>query len=257
MWLAAENELAGRPYWSIALAALAIACVVNGDARASIAWGVALLLVGSVLFFYSAHRRRNIIIPVLAVIGITGLPFTPASVGWGGIVGTGFDFYSFIFLLSISLLIGGFIRHSLQPREELHRLERWVHQVYPAGLLFLIAAQWVIGWPASFQIGIWWAAVVVVVLSGAGIAAGVVLQRKFAAGAGSAVWLGTIARQIGTGLGAFFRLNWLYRFFAWVYWVIQNIVQLVTVLFEGDGGILWSLVLLAILISLIWLGGGS
>jgi hypothetical protein len=52
-------------------------------------------------------------------------------------------------------------------------------------------------------------------------------------------------------LGAIFRLNWLYRIFAWVYRLAQGLIQLLTAMFEGDGGILWSLVMLALIISLI------
>lgn len=258
-WLSEKHELAGRPYWSIALAALAIASVVNGNARASVSWGTALLLVGSVLFFYSAQSRRNLVIPILAMIGITGLPFTPAAVGLKGVLGVGFNFYSILFLLSVILLIWGFIRHSLRPREELHRMERWVHPVYPMGLISLIIAQWVIGvigWPGSFSLGVWWAAAVIFFVSAAGIGLAW-LRRTRGGGAATPSWLGAVAEQAGAGLGAVFRLNWLYRMMTWFYRVVQNIVQLATAILEGDGGILWSFVLLAILISLIWLGGGS
>jgi hypothetical protein len=255
MWLTASNELAGRPYWSTAVAALAVASAIKGDARAAIAWGTAFLLVGSVLFYYSAHRRRNLFIPLLAVLGLTGIPFTPAAAGWSGLASGAPGISTFVFLLSDVLLIWGFLRHVLRPRDEIHRMERWVHQVYPAGLLFLIAAQWAIGWPDSFRLGTWWPAVVVVLLSAATIAAWITLQKKLAAGAVSVVWLGTVARQVGAGLGAFFRLNWLYRFLRWVYQMVQSFIQLVTTMLEGDGGILWTLVLLAILISLIWLRG--
>jgi hypothetical protein len=55
----------------------------------------------------------------------------------------------------------------------------------------------------------------------------------------------------------FVPLNWLYRFFAWVYQVLQSVIQLLTAILEGDGGILWSLVLLALLISLILTGGAQ
>ncbi len=256
MWLTAKTELTGRPFWSIAVAALAVASAIKGDARAAIAWGSALLLVGSVLFYYSAHRRRNLFIPILAALGLTGIPFTPAAAGWSGVTGGVPGFYTFIFLLSDILLIWGFLRHSLGPREEIHRMERWVHQMYPAGLLFLIAAQWVIAWPDSYRLGTWWPAVVVVFVSAAVIAGWIALQKQFAAGEVSVLWLRTIANRVGVGLGAFFSLNWLYSFLRWVYRVIQGMIQLITALLEGDGGILWSMVLLAILISLIWVRGG-
>lgn len=259
MWVSTDHELNGRPYWSIAFAALAITCVIKGNPRASIAWGVALLLVGSVIFFYSAHRRRNLFIPILAAVGITGLPYSPAASGWVGIVGDQFSFSTFIFLIAVVLLIWGFIRQSLRPREEIHRMERWVHPVYPAGLLSLIIAQWIIGmigWPGSFQLGVWWISMAVLVLAGAGIALAFLLVKRSSTRLVSPNWLGFITRRTGLALGTFFRLNWLYQFLLWLYHRIQGIVQLITAIFEGDGGILWSMVLLAIFISLVWLGGG-
>jgi hypothetical protein len=258
MWLAANHELNGRPYWSIAFAGLAISSVINGGAQASVAWGVALLLCGSVLFFYSAYRRRNLVIPFLAMVGVTGLPFTPAAAGWEGLVGGEFNLYTLVYLLAVVLLIWGGIRHALRPRVELHRLERWVHPVYPAGLLALILAQWVIGlfgWHGSRTVGVWWASTAVLVIAGAGIVAAFSLRKAIPTSTNTNNWLGIVARRIGMGVGAFFRLNWLYGFFAGVYHVIQAVVQLVTTVFEGDGGILWSLVMLAILVSLIWMGG--
>jgi hypothetical protein len=155
MWLVSNHELNGRPYWSISMAALAIASVINGSPQASIAWGTTLILSGSVLFLYSAQRRRNLIIPLLGLLSITGLPFFPTASGLAGVIGPQPRFSSLIFLISVVLLILGFLRHLLRPREELYRMERWIHTVYPAGLLFLILAHWgiaVFGWPGSLTL---------------------------------------------------------------------------------------------------------
>jgi len=258
MWLASDSEINGRPYWSIALAALAIASIINGNPQASIVWGIVLILPGSVLFYFSASRRRNILLPGLAMLGILGLPYNPAAAGWLGIAGDSLGFSGFIFLLSVVLLVWGYLRHALRQRDELHRMERWVHTVYPAGLFFLIAGQWLIGvfgWPGSLSMGVWWASTAAALLAGSGIFLAFFMREKFNADAMANRWIRVFAHRIGAVLGAFFRLNWLYRFIAWVYYQLQSIIQAITAVLEGDGGVLWSLVMLALLISLIWPGG--
>lgn len=317
MWMASDNEINGRPYWFTSLAALAVASVANDQPQASIAWGMVLILSGSVMFYYSARRKQILYIPILGLISTVGLPFTPAAVGWKGVVGASSGFFTFLFLLAVLFLIWGYVRHILRPREELYRMERWVHTVYPGGLLFLVLAQWAImalGGRGALTAGVWWASAGVALVAALGVvlyysrrglwviprsgaplqetlppapvdtemtgelpaelaaestgglnavameaaasptsAVSVLAQNEYAAA--TQRWVSLFSRQIGHGLSAFFRLAWLYAFIAWMYRVLQNIIQLLTAMLEGDGGILWSLVLLALLISIIWLGG--
>lgn len=264
MWIAQADERNGRPYWFITLSALAVVCVVNGRPLASIAWGVALMLTGSVLFFYSARRREILFIPVLGLLGLFGLPYTPAASGWSGLVGASFTPLIIVYVLALLLLAWGYLRHMLRPREELYRMERWVHTVYPAGLMFLVLGQWfagIFGWPGSFTAGVWPASAALFLLA----ALGVVLYYTFrsrvaarrAAGAeeSGVNWAGVLAQRAGHTLNAVFRLNWVYRMIVGVYHIVQWLVQALTAMFEGDGGILWSLVLLALLISMLRAGG--
>jgi hypothetical protein len=153
----------------------------------------------------------------------------------------------------------------LRPRDELYRMERWVHTVYPLGLLFLILGQWfigVFGWPGSLTVGVWWASAALFLITGLGIVLVYTFRGRLAAvgtTAGSEAvgmhWVGVLAHRVGRTLNALFRLNWVYSFIAWVYRVMQLAIQALTAIFEGDGGILWTLVLLALLISLLRPGG--
>lgn len=265
MWISQSNELDGRPYWFITLSAMAVACVVNGQPLASIAWGAVLMLTGSVLFFFSARRRQIFFIPILGMLGLFGLPYTPAASGWVGLVGTSFSPLVVVYILAFLLLAWGYWRHIMRPREELYRMERWVHTVYPAGLMALILGQWfagVFGWPGSFTVGIWWTSGALFLLTGLGV----VLYYTFrsreaaqrAAGGIEAVgmhWTGVLAHRAGRILNAIFRLNWVYRIIVGIYHITQWLIQALTAMFEGDGGLLWSMVLLALLISLLRAGG--
>lgn len=198
------------------------------------------------------------LLPGLAMLGMLGLPYNPAAVGWAGITGPSVRFSSFIFLLAVVFLVWGYFRHAFQPRDELHRMERWIHTVYPTGLLLLIAGHWVIGifgWQGSLSLGVWWASAAATLIAGIGIFLAFFLPRKIGLEAINIEWVRVFGRQAGGMLGDFLRLNWLFRFFAWSYGLLQNIVQLMAAVFEGDGGVLWSLVMLALLISLISTGG--
>lgn len=257
LWLSSDNELNGRTYWSLSFAALAIASVISGDPQASKAWGVALILSGSVLFFYSARRRQILFVPLLGLLGIVGLPFTPASSGWLGVSHGGFKLHTFLLGLSVIFLAWGYVRHVLRGRSELYRMERWVHTVYPIGLMFLIVGQFaigVLGWPGSFTVGLWWFSAALTFVGSLGVVVFFSFRGALLNNTLTKQWIVVYAGRVGAWLSDIFSLNWLYRFLGWIYRIIQNMIQLLTAMFEGDGGILWSMVMLALLISLIGAG---
>ena len=254
MWLASAPTSPGRPYWVIATAALAVASVVMGDPQASMAWGVAALLSGSLLFLFTAQRRQIMFIPLLGMVGLAGLPFTPAALGWRGVIAQPFNGFSLLFMLIVLLLLWGFLRRIFIPHAELYRMERWVHTVYPAGLLLLVLTQWLIAfftWREVLLPPAWWAPVVVTVLALAGGSLAYSLRNRLTLESIRNRWLVLFARRLGSFLAALFGLGWLYRLLGWIYSGVQGLVQLLTAIFEGDGGVLWALVMLAVLISLL------
>lgn len=256
MWLASRSG--GRPYWVISLAGLAIASVLRGNPQASIAWGLTLILIGSVISLFTAVRRQMMFVPLLGLLGIAGLPFTPTASGWQGIIGLPFDIYNPLFMLAVLLLLWGFLRHVFQPRDFLEPMERWVHSVHPAGLLVLIITQWAVliaNWRTIFVPGVWWASVPVALIALVGATVYYFNRERLMTESYREGWFNVFASRLGGALAVFFRLNWLYRFIGWLYQGLQGAVHLLTAMFEGDGGILWAMVMLAVLISIITIGG--
>lgn len=258
-WAIQPTEISGRPYWLIALAGLAVGSVIRSHPVASLAWGVCLILSGGILFLYSARERRLIFLPALGALALSGLPFTPAGGGWQGLVILPINLPDFIFFLAQVLLVLGYIRHMLRAEETLAGMERWIKGVYPFGLLLLSVTAWLIAflaWPAANGLDHWWASA-----AAAGLALGVWLSLArvrdwWQAHPERTGWVGAAARPLGSVLNHLLRLAWLYRLVGWVYLVMQRFIQAVTLLLEGEGGVLWVLVLLALLVSLL-IGGGT
>ena len=73
----------GRPFWILGLSAFTVAAAIQSQPLASQAWGLATLFSGGVLFLYSARSPRIIVLPILGLVGISALPYTPAWRGTG------------------------------------------------------------------------------------------------------------------------------------------------------------------------------
>jgi hypothetical protein len=258
LWVASQDELSGRPYWVITLAALAIACVIKGNASASISWGITLLLGGGMIFLYTARETWTHLFPGMMVLLMMGLPYTPTADGYRGLFSGPFSAVDVFFILSIVLLAIGYLRHSLRPGDSLKSMERWVLVTYPLGLLLITATQIVEGiwgWPTSQSMGVWWASAVAVVLSAGAVVWGWrnrALVNPEASPEGE--WLGVFTRPAERA-ASILRLDWLYglleRLGNLVGWVIARLTNML----EGDGGVLWALVLLALLVLSLQSGG--
>jgi hypothetical protein len=258
MWILSHDELSGRPYWIIAAAALAVISALHGQPTASLAWGVILLLSGGLLFLYSARGRHISVLWGLGAACIAGLPFTPAANGWAGLVGNSIPMLSSaVSVVIVEFLIFGFIRHALQPADELASMERWVQSIYPMGLVVIVAALFALGfkgWNGSFIPGPWWVSIPVAVIV-AWFGVWWAFRRRYAGPDGVASpipgWAMQPARRVLDGLTDLLRMEWLYRLVWQVFRQAERLLSALTLVFEGDGGVLWAFVLLTLVITLM------
>ena len=255
MWLIARDEIEGRPFWLLGLAALAIICVIHGDPDGSLAWGTALLLPGGLLFLYSARTLRLLALPVLGLVGIAGLPFTPAAAGWPGLVGNSLTLEGLFIMLAHGLYLMGYLHQAIRPGESLARAERWAQVVYPVGLLVLVIASIIIGiwgWPGSFTMGIWWSGLATSILA---VFLTEVWSRRAMIRKAFRIPENAfnvhLPRWVLPRLEETFRLEWLYSLIGLGYRWTGRLVEGLTSITEGDGGFLWTLVLLALLLTFI------
>ena len=245
-WVFAPDELSGRPAWLLAMASFSVASAVKGQPSASLAWGIAALFSGGLLFLSSTRDRRLSWLTLLGILGFSALPFTPA---WNGarLFDPPFHPLLLLFLISLALLILGYTRHTLRPWRSLDGVERWVWVIYPFGLALLILTHFAFGlWTNpglenAPQAG-WWAGPAVLVLAGLlvlWIRRGLSLERYPLALADS-----------------IFSLNWLYGGLWFIYHRVRLLTGFITDVLEGEAGILWALLLLVLLLALLAGNGG-
>jgi hypothetical protein len=128
----------------------------------------------------------------------------------------------------------------MQPGEH---IERWVWVIYPIGLVFIIATHVLVGFllmpPLDEVTTPMW------VLGGvtSAIAAAIIYLS-------SRRWHGTElitpASQVSP-LSKMFSLGWLYQGLWRVFRLMARVISLLSAVLEGEGGILWALVLFALI----------
>jgi hypothetical protein len=243
-WFRAADEMTGRPFWIIGMSALAVAAALGGNQTGSVAWGTGLILFGGIVFLYS-HRSRALNIAVLVIVlGLLGLPFTLTATGWAFISLTYWWMWPPL-LISHILLAAGFVRFILMPNKlELSEQQQWQRLVYPfsiGAMAVSIVLLGVWGWNGTLEVGTWWAAIVVGILT---LAVSLLRLRVKILSEGQSEPTIIAPRPI-------IKMEQITGAIWSLYHTLRRLADLVAATFEGDGGILWTLLLLVLFITLI------
>jgi len=244
-WYNASDELAGRPYYILGLAALALGAAIQGHPAASLAWGVILVFSGGFLFLYSSRNRFLRLMAMVVTASAAALPFTPSWNG-GQLYAAPFSFWQLLFLFAHTLVLAGFIRHSWRTGEELSRAERWVRVFYPVGLLMLVGSSYLAAWwsgqliPSSS-----WGFGLVSILPGI-LVLGLAAARVY-----WAPKIPPLPQGMRINLRNVFSLGWFYDLLGWGFRLTGRGISFVTLILEGEGGVLWALLLLTLLIAFL------
>jgi hypothetical protein len=242
LWLRASDELLGRPFWVLGLASLSVAACLRGNPTGSIGWGTTLILSGGLLFLFSARQRSILWLPLLALVSFSTLPYSTSASAWLTANNSSW-FFIIIFIPAQALLMAGYVRHSLHPGEtSLESHARWTKVLYPTGLLLLegiaiLLGLW--GWDGSRSIGIWWAALVSFALATGFSALALILLPRLALPSVSTRWT------------HIFRLEWFFTLISAVFRFFHGIADMISSSLEGEGGLLWSLTLLVLILSVL------
>jgi hypothetical protein len=240
MWLRAPDELTGRPYWMIGMASLAVAATLRANPVGAAAWGCALILCGGVLFLSSEPNKWLVRALWIAVVGMSALPFSLTASGWNS-GGASFFLAWIPLLFAQAMLLAGFIRHMQRAtRDRYEEQPIWAKNFFPIGIFLLLIAIIVLGlfgWNGSLQLGNWIAGLIASFLT-----FGLVwfTPRLRILNPLRAHWVGpSNPSWLDTGYQALWN----------VYRQAGRLSNLFSDVLEGESGIMWTLVFLALFIS--------
>jgi hypothetical protein len=245
-WRLSADELDGRPAWILALSALSIASALRGQTDASLAWALACILSGGLSFLSSVRNRLSTWITFVGLVGISGIPFTPA---WAGITlfSSPLEPILILFLIALMLLIAGYYHHLFQIPGYHISGERWINVIYPIGLVILPLTHFALGFsihpdPGSVPLQGWIIGPVIVVLA-----------------TGWIIWEsrgGRFPLPVLNILDIVFSLRWLSNLMVQIFQVVGRFIYFLTGILEGDGGVLWALLWVVLMVSFLVIGSG-
>ena len=241
-WARSKDEIRGRRFWILSLAAIAIASAIEGKQEAVLAWSLILILSGALIFLASVYTRSRLIILILGIIGLSTLPFSASQMA-STLFLKPFNLLLILFLIAYAILYAGFIRHIFRKGENISGVEPWVIAVYPVGLIILIITHWLLGTIFSYNpsnlipLQFLWPGLVIISFS-ATITFFVNKNIE-------------IPAFLFSGLEIIFSFDWFYTLLGRFYNFIGSILRLISGMLEGEGGILWAILLVTLILTLV------
>ena len=240
-WLRHPREIFNQAKWIMGLISLSISATLMGNPLGSAAWGSVCLFAGGLLFLYS---HRNIVVTVTLLIAaymLSALPFSITATGWSENISK--YWMTLIILIPLqSLLTAGYIRSiAREEKENLNNQPRWINVFYPMGLVSLALSGLILGvtgWDGASRMGAWIPAAIAGVLT---VIISIILIRiPIPAPLDSRL----LKRPVAWA-GTFIAIWWgLYR-------TMRRLLDILTTTFEGDGGVLWTILFLIVFISIL------
>lgn len=256
-WATSRDPLSGRPFWMLLTASLAVIAAVLRQPFACLAWGVTSCFVGGVIFLSSIRHRNLLPMLVVALIGVTMLPFSPTWEGakiytalWDTLP-LGLAVLTILALIfSQALLLLGSLHHTLALPDEPVQYERWIWLVYPLGLSLFLLSYFALGWinrPVLYELVAWdWLAGGVVCMAALGLWS---LSRRYPIFFSAT---NVAASRSNNNWGDLLSLKWGYRLFQRMFFLLQRLIGLMNTNLEAEGGLLWALLFLLMLFSLVF-----
>ena len=242
MWLRSPDELTGRPFWLIGLGSLAVASALHGNPLGATAWSCALILSGSALFLASAESKWLDKALFVGVWGISSLPFSLTATGWVN-PRENFGFAIPFLVVAQVMLLAGYIRQGQRSasRSSFENQPIWARNVYPFGIYIILLTILILGffgWNGTLQFGNWFASIIASLLTFGLLW---LIPRLRILNPVRAHWLRSTEP---TRLDAIYGVIWdLYR-------AVRRVTSTFSNVLEGESGIMWTLLFLALFISI-------
>jgi hypothetical protein len=242
-WFRGPDVVAAGPLWLMGMGSLAVAATLRANPVGATAWGSAMLLAGTPLFLATTHERWVNRAVLSALLFCSGLPLTLTAGAWiGG--GRADDLLLPAFLFAQAMLLAGFFHFTWTgyAATPLPATASSLGGFFRAGIVLPLVVGlglgfW--GWPGALQLGSW-AAAAVVLLAAAALIWG---KRRIGALTPSPMhWTPRAAEGLLSAMG---------HELARLQDMLHRVAMTLTRTLEGEAGILWTLVVLVLFVSLI------
>lgn len=244
-WVTATDSRAGRHYLVIGVSSLLAASAMSQQPQAVIAFGWMLMLPGSLVLISTYRNRWQTILLFLAALTVSGLPYSPT---WHAVLLYSGNFHPtwLLMLLAQSLILVGFLSHSINLNAQKKPAERWSRWLYAWGGAITILITYLLSWwLIDGKLGAdgqnpdllsSWPPIAILGLIGL-----IWLVRQRMPEAGKKL-LSRLSATISFGK----TLTPVWRFFLW----LRKLVLFASQILESQSGILWALLILVLIISL-------
>jgi len=240
-WLRSPRDTVSQPYWMTGLVALAIAASLLGNPTGSAAWGSATLFSGGLLFLYTSRNRILTVALVVAAYSLSTLPYSLTATAWRDLNPNSWIILLFMLPLQ-SLLTAGYVRSILKDEKKNLDLEpRWVKVFYPMGLAALASTALALGFTGWIGAGNVGAVIPALIAAAITVTLSLLLTRipvppplENQMDRRPAAWAEAVS-SLGWGL----------------FHTARRLIDILTATFEGDGGVLWTILLLIVFISFL------
>jgi hypothetical protein len=257
-WVIAKNELVGRPYWMLSFSGLIVLSIINQQIETLIALTTIMVVTGGFEFLHSYPSKWVKVLGNVMLVALIGLPFTPSALIWKDMISSSGLLTSLWFAVTLGIIFVGTFRHINRSRPQQNDVELWMRFFFVVGLTLLFIVPWLaMTWDFQkyYSAGFQFLSIVGFLVSGFGV---LIFLSKLGSKVGQSKLLARPRQGFEIALkaaGVFFEFEWLIRLSQLIFsWTTKPIGFFVTIL-EGDGGLLWALLILALLSSVIISGG--
>ena len=233
-----------RKIWSLGVFGLILGSALSAYPAASLSWGLVLILPGSLVFLSFESKTQLIAALVMVSIGIIPIPFLPT---WNGVELFGDGVSGVLFAIAAGVLIGGILLKSIQKLKEDEITPNPIPLLYVMSPAILIFTQLVIalehklldfsGGILSKPVSLWIPLLLIILFFILGERIPRLNNYRGDEKVKNAL---DIISGIGSGAAR----------------LADKTVFLIISLFEGEGGLIWALILGFLLLTLITLSGG-
>lgn len=253
-WFKIADPIKGEGYTILFLSGLSIISVLRGQPEGTVVCGFLMpILVGwPRLYSFRFHKMHSFLLIFCATL--VGLPFTFSSHLADTLAGRPLFLLNPLLWLSLSLLLAGIIRVALKTPNTGRSIESWMKMFYVIGLVLvtvtpMIASLWEKGSGNRFQL-IWVSTLIIGILALILVFTLLEKPRKWL---DSSIPAGikTTANVVEVTSEKLVDSGWPRRIINISSGSIKGLINSTNTILEGDGGILWAFVFLALMLSLL------